>query len=469
MKNINMLKRIFCGILAVAIVSSCAGCKKSVDGSSSKSGTSVGGGEYDVVGKGDEPTLEELKEELGLPDLKITGEKVTYLNWMPKEYLDDPQRTFYHVSMLMQKYYGCSLEFINTTYEQLPTKAAQMVLSGQSPDIIFFKSADNPGFIYNKVVQPYDDYADLNAKMFDGWREAMKKLAFNGKNYFLYPSIYNNGRVIYIKKMFTDIGEKTPLELYREGKWTWSKFRELAKKLTVDSNGDGTPEVFGCNYDALYIYTSCGEDFVKFNADGTVINNMKSAAISKSMNLLHNLGSKGDNVKGGSLADNTCAMRWAEAYEVENYGEYYKAGTMEYAPSPKMDGSDTYYVPGRMGVDWMAAGAPNPGGVMAYWACSYILGNSEYYKQTYNQMTNNLVGYTDEMLELNKELYDNNKFVPVPSRMEGIGNWDTSGMFNMIDEISAWGTPWTTCLETYYPVFQAEIDRANEMLAKMNK
>lgn len=200
-----------------------------------------------------------------------------------------------------------------------------------------------------------------------------------------------------------------------------------------------------------------------------MINNMKSAAISKSMNLLHNLGSKGDNVKVGSLADNTCAMRWAEAYEVENYGEYYKAGTMEYAPSPKMDGSDTYYVPGRMGVDWMAAGAPNPGGVMAYWACSYILGNSEYYKQTYNQMTNNLVGYTDEMLELNKELYDNNKFVPVPSRMEGIGNWDTSGMFNMIDEISAWGTPWTTCLETYYPVFQAEIDRANEMLAKMNK
>lgn len=112
MKNINMLKRIFCGILAVAILSSCAGCKKSVDGSSSKSGTSVGGGEYDVVGKGDEPTLDELKEELGIPDLKITGEKVTYLNWMPKEYLDDPQRTFYHVSMLMQKYYGCSLEFI---------------------------------------------------------------------------------------------------------------------------------------------------------------------------------------------------------------------------------------------------------------------------------------------------------------------------------------------------------------------
>ena len=32
----------------------------------------------------------------------------------------------------------------------------------------------------------------------------------------------------------------------------------------------------------------------------------------------------------------------------------------------------------------------------------------------------------------------------------------------MLDEISKWGTPWTSCLEKYYSAFQAEIDRANQ-------
>lgn len=470
--NRNLFSRILCMVLVLMIILACAGCGNAEDASSATGGTEpIGGGEYDVVGKSDkEPTLEELQKELNLPDVKITGDKVTYLNWMPQSYLTDPSRTFYHVNQLMQKYYGCTLEFITTTYEQLPTKAAQMVLSGQSPDIIFYKSADNPGFIYSNVVQPINDHVDINSKFFDKNREQMNELSYDGKVYFINGgSIANNGVVVYNKQMITDIGEKTPIELYREGKWTWSAFRELANKLTVDSNGDGTPEIYGCNYDELYIYTSCGEDFVKFADDGTVINNMKSANIAKAMNLLHNLGKAGDNVKGGSLADHTSAMKWMERWEVANYSEYFKNGTMDFAPSPKMDGSSTYYVPGRIEVDWLAAGAPNPGGAIAYVLCGRILNSSEYYSPIYNEISSDLTYYTDEQKTLLKELQDFDIFTPVPSRMEGVGNWDSSGMFSMLDEIAEWGTPWTTCLETYFPAFQAEVDRANELRVNSNK
>jgi hypothetical protein len=181
------------------------------------------------------------------------------------------------------------------------------------------------------------------------------------------------------------------------------------------------------------------------------------------MNLLHNLGKSGDNVKGGTLAGGTSAMKWMEKWEVSNYSDFYAKGTMEFAPSPKMDGASKYFVPGRIEDDWLAAGAKNPGGAIAYTLCGTILGKSSYYKPIYEKITDTLVSYTDEQKKLLEELQDFSKFVPVVSRMEGIGNWESAGMFNMLDEIAEWGTPWTTCLETYYPAFQAEIDRANEL------
>lgn len=463
--NKKLFGRVMCIGLTLAMVISCAACGSGK--TSSGDGADIGGGKYDVVGQSDkEPTLEELTKELNLPKVKITGDKVTYLNWFPQEYLTDPSRTFYHVNQLLQKYYGCTLEFITTTYEQLPTRAAQMVLSGESPDIIFYKSADNPGFIYSNIAQPINDHVDTKSKYYDRVREQMEALAIGGKYYYINGgSLVNNGVVVYNKQMFTDIGEKTPIELYREGKWTWSKFRELSKKLTVDSNGDGTPEIYGCNYDELYIYTSCGEDFVKFAEDGSAINNMKSARISSAMDLLHNLGKAGDNVKGGTLSNQTSAMKWMERWEVANYSEFFEDGTMDFAPSPKMDGADKYYVPGRIEVDWLAAGAKNPGGAIAYSLCSTILSKSKYYGPVYKKINSELVFYTDEQRELLEELQDYDKFTPIPSRMEGVGNWDSSGMFSMLDDVAEWGTPWTTCLEKYYAPFQAEVDRANELLA----
>ncbi len=450
--NTFLMKRIVCLALSALLVFGTVGCAGS--GSTASDGT-IGGGKHDIVGN----DSDDLSfEALGLPKLEIKGDKVTYLNWMDKSELEDPKQEAYQINLLLKKYYNCEMEFITTTYEELPVKAAQMVLSGQSPDIIFYKSADNPNFINNNIVQPVDDYVDLNNKWFDNIK--LEDYTVNGKHYFI-GRVTNNGRVFYWKDMFTDIGEKTPLELYYDGEWTWSKFKELAKKLTVDSNGDGTPEIYGCNVDPLYMYTSCGADFVKFNEDGTVSNNMKSPLISKAMNFLQDIGKSGSNSNGGEFTDGTAAMLWNERWMDDTFSEFFKKGTVEYAPSPMMDGADEYYVPGRIETDWLAAGASNPGGAIAWFVCAALLEDHKYYSERIAEIENELVGYTDEMIKLNEEL-ETDKFVRIPTRMEGMGNWETSGMWNMLDEISKWGTPWTSCLETYYSAFQAEIDRANQ-------
>lgn len=147
MKHITTFKkRILCSVLSVLFALNMAGC---AGNGSDPSDGKIGGGKHDVVGS-DSKDLS--FEALGLPELEITGDKVTYLNWMDKSELEDPKQELYQMNLLMKKYYNCEIEFITTTYEELPVKAAQMVLSGQSPDIIFYKSADNPGFINNNIV-----------------------------------------------------------------------------------------------------------------------------------------------------------------------------------------------------------------------------------------------------------------------------------------------------------------------------
>lgn len=74
------------------------------------------------------------------------------------------------------------------------------------------------------------DYEDI-PKMFlsDGiWNDKQFAMPFNKSQMVLY---YNEG-------MLKDAGLKVPT--------TWEEWADAAKKLTVDKNGDGEPEVYGC-------------------------------------------------------------------------------------------------------------------------------------------------------------------------------------------------------------------------------
>lgn len=72
--------------------------------------------------------------------------------------------------------------------------------------------------------------------------------------------------------------------LYEKKQWNITKFLEYVEELTVDQNHDNKPEVFGVSQapEALFqMAVSSGEDLVKFNADGTVSNNIRSATFTR--------------------------------------------------------------------------------------------------------------------------------------------------------------------------------------------
>ena len=408
--------------------------------------------------------------EVELPAYEITGDKVTMLCWGDKKELQDETTYAGRMNALFKEKYNCELDYIRTTYEELPSKAAQLVLSDNSPDLIFYKQQDNPNFILNEIVQPVDDYIDFSMPLWADIKPMMDKYMYNGHYYMTVIDIINNGYVYYQKNMFVDAGLDTPLELYRSGKWTWSKFRELAQELTTDRDGDGRTDVYGCAITPLYFYMSCGEDFVKFEENGTAVNNMRSPAIANAMNFLFNLGSTqdGSRVQQGDglemFRNAEVAMLWNEAWVVSALADKFKDGSVEFAPAPMMDGADQYYTPGRINTTWLAAGAPNPGGAMAYLALERFVKVDPETKARFRAAEQEQTGFTDEVYALMDEM-NSNKFVIQPNQMEGMGNWGNSDMFTMFNDLAQWDVPWSTVVETYYPVLQAQIEATNQKRA----
>ena len=83
----------------------------------------------------------------GLPELEITSDVVTYLSWDSQKNMDKDA-----ANLLMQEVYGCKLKVTRTTYAELPSKAVNMRLANNAPDLIKFRNQEFPGLINNDVV-----------------------------------------------------------------------------------------------------------------------------------------------------------------------------------------------------------------------------------------------------------------------------------------------------------------------------
>lgn len=72
------------------------------------------------------------------------------------------------------------------------------------------------------------------------WRET----SWKGIRYGMPVGIYTDA-VFYNKDLLDQAGLPEPPHSYDDPSWTWDKYVNYAKKITRDTNGDGTPEIWG--------------------------------------------------------------------------------------------------------------------------------------------------------------------------------------------------------------------------------
>lgn len=452
----NLFKRLFAGLLAAAMVLTVVGCGEN-------------DADTDTEGEG---FVNE--SQISLPEYEIDSDKVYMLTWEDPSVLTTPSAYQYTVNEKLKQEYGVSLEYIRTTNTEISIKAAQLVLSGNSPDMIALRDRDYPNFAINEIVQPWDGHLDFSEPVFEGIKAVNDKFRINGKVYRFTNTYINNGYTWYWVKDFEDAGLETPRQLYYKGEWTWSKMEEYANKLTK-KNSDGTISKYGVAYEAV-MHLVTGETYVKQNSDGSYTNNLSSAKLAEFFNFSARLGFDSKVRPVGQTSydlfkEGKVSMLIFEQYYGANHLQSERlAGEIEFAPSPKWDTADKYYTPGRSTGAWLAKGAENVEEACAYMAIWRLCSGKidPLVIEAQEKRDTILSGSDEEDFALTEEMMDPTKFEIITTMDDGFGTtWSSTDRIAFQKDVMDWNKPWATAIQEYSPMLNSGISENDKGLAAL--
>jgi len=204
---------------------------------------------------------EELKLKDNIPELDFGGKEfkilnteqadLHYMNLLMEPYVyedtgDIINDAAYRRSIEIQERFNCRITEVKAKNGDRGSKFKKSALAG---DNAYDISCISPGEAFSAASEKliYDIngliYVDLNAPWWDqnakGSMSLMNKVFFCPGAYEL--SNFDMTRILlFNKKMVQDYGVKENIyQLVNDGKWTFEKFFNMAKLVSVDVNGDG--------------------------------------------------------------------------------------------------------------------------------------------------------------------------------------------------------------------------------------
>ncbi|MBL7258092.1 ABC transporter substrate-binding protein [Paractinoplanes lichenicola] len=129
---------------------------------------------------------------------------------------------------------------------------ATLIASGKRPDLMVI-SGEGAQFVHsNNLVRPINEYLDKDEEAKTITSDIAQGLidGFTVKGDVLTLTYGWNDMVVYYNTaVFKKAGVEPP-----KPDWTWEQFQQTAKKLTEDTNGDGTPDRYGFTWASNEIF-----------------------------------------------------------------------------------------------------------------------------------------------------------------------------------------------------------------------
>lgn len=363
----------------------------------------------------------------------------------------------------LKSQYGITLENIQVAWGELPLRLTAAILANDSPDAVIYRAdnPDMPSFAIKNLVQPIDDYVDLNSSIYAFLKNFYKATSWGGKHYILINDYSRGSFVYYNTKLFKDYGVEDPWTLYKQGKWDWNKFAEVALQFKDDTNNDGEQDRFGfvLGIPPSQLLYSTGEAYGTFDGENKqIINNIKSKNLARCMNFLHDLIF---NKKGGLNAIATAEPYFKNGLAAmmfgEGYGPYVGNTTLDYlaskgqlgiVPLPRDPNTDRHYYYCRISGYFIPKGAKNPAGAVAHNAVVLYMNQdkNQLEKQKEKMMARK---YTDLHIEQLEENWKSN--TPVLELTPFIG-YDAVWL-SFQNQV-----PWATQVANYEPIIAATLE-----------
>ncbi|MFM7364489.1 MAG: ABC transporter substrate-binding protein [Cuspidothrix sp.] len=126
---------------------------------------------------------------------------------------------------------------IDSLYAEGLPKILTAVVGNASPDILAFDPQLTGQFAELGAIVPLEEWLEKSPVKSEISPRLFKELELEGHQWSI-PFYTSNIGIFYRHDLFTKAGISQPPK-------TWTEFREVAKKLTIDKNGDKIPEQYG--------------------------------------------------------------------------------------------------------------------------------------------------------------------------------------------------------------------------------
>lgn len=214
----------------------------------------------------------EPPRDLGCIEIKVadwyttgTTEPTTAREIDTEAYREELQAT--HNFTLIQENIGTWAE-----YQELFTTST--MAGAPLADIFIMDQKFIPEPLKQGLFYPISDLPSFNPKD-EMWNQpVIEYMTQNGKVYGFTEEKNSPGLgIFWNKRLFEEAGLDPDLlyDLQKNGEWTWSKFEELANKLTKDRDSDGITDVYGITcwsveFSKAAVFSN-GSDYVRFNEE----------------------------------------------------------------------------------------------------------------------------------------------------------------------------------------------------------
>ncbi len=380
------------------------------------------------------------KRELANPNVKL---------FLPYEPSDDIKA---QIAAYEEKY-GGKVEVITCLWDVRITRLAQLIQSGDSPDVVSVVYSDMPTFAVKNLLEPIDGLTDLDNKVY--LQEANDGIySLDGKHYAL-TTFSMPYAIFFNRSMFKRAAVKAPDEYYKEGNWNWETFRQVSLEMSEDTDDDGINDVYGFGTwrDDVFLISN-GTDLIKME-DGYPILNTSDAKVQKGLQLFQDMFVKDQSIQKEHWGwyDGFKNKKVAMVFEGADYqislllkdGFTDEIGIVPFPKGP--DASEQINYTANTGFG-LAKDSKNREGGAAF--------IEEYLTAAYKNITSG--GTTkhlnDEQYNMLKSMLDQKMVLPMTT---GFGDFSNK-FFLMTDDLRA-DKPVGTILEQYAPELQAEINK----------
>ncbi|MEV4776188.1 ABC transporter substrate-binding protein [Microbacterium sp. LWH12-1.2] len=146
-----------------------------------------------------------------------------------------------------EKDHDVDVKIIMTTADEYSTKLKAAITGKQIPDVFYIDPGSVQAYVKSGIVKDITDKVEESVDLDNIWEYGVDSYRFDGKlmgqgAIYAMPKDIGPFSFGYNKTMFDAAGIPLPDP---ETPYTWAEFVDVAKKLTLDTNADGTLDQWG--------------------------------------------------------------------------------------------------------------------------------------------------------------------------------------------------------------------------------